>query len=407
MNLDVVQTLQDLVRLPSVNPMGREVQGEEYLEHQMTDYLEQWFQALDVPYYRQQLEPKRANIVARLDGDLAPEEGGSIIMFEAHQDTVPVDGMIIDPWDPVIRDGRVLGRGACDIKGGMACMLIAFARLAAERPPTMPTVVMACSVNEEFGFTGAEDMNRLWTDGDERWLPKPPDAVVVAEPTLLDVVVAHKGVARWRCHTRGLAGHSAQPEKGENAIYRMAQILSGISQYASQTVATLGDHPLVGRPTVSVGRISGGISINTVPDQCTIEIDRRVLPREDPSEAWQHLVDVVAQTVEQTGGENPATAGWVEHEEPFLAKPGLSDDDNGPLAAALQQTIQQAGHAGNLIGVPYGTDAPAFAGHGIPAVVFGPGCIDQAHTVDEWVAIEQLEAATEIYYQFGKLGLAD
>nr|MCS5574663.1 M20/M25/M40 family metallo-hydrolase [Pseudomonadales bacterium] len=146
MNLDVVQTLQDLVRIPSVNPMGREVQGEEYLEHQMTDYLEQWFQALGVPYYRQQLEPKRANIVARLDGDLPPEEGGSIIMFEAHQDTVPVDGMIIDPWDPVIRDGRVLGRGACDIKGGMACMLIAFARLAAERPPTMPTVVMACSV---------------------------------------------------------------------------------------------------------------------------------------------------------------------------------------------------------------------------------------------------------------------
>ena len=273
MNLDVVQTLQDLVRLPSVNPMGREVQGEEYLEHQVTDYLEQWFQALGVPCYRQQLEPKRANIVARLDGDLSPEEGGSIIMFEAHQDTVPVDGMIIDPWDPVIRDGRVWGRGSCDIKGGMACMLIAFARLAAERPPAMPTIVMACSVNEEFGFTGAEDMNRLWADGDERWLPKPPDAVVVAEPTLLDVVVAHKGVARWRCHTRGLAGHSAQPEKGENAIYRMAQILSGISQYASETVATLGDHPLVGRPTVSVGRITGGISINTVPDHCTIEID--------------------------------------------------------------------------------------------------------------------------------------
>ena len=406
MKLDVVQTLQELVRIPSVNPMGRDVQGDEYLEYQMTAYLEQWFQDLGVPYRRQQLEPRRANILARLDGERTPEEGGPTIMFEAHQDTVPVDGMVIDPWDPVIENGRVLGRGSCDIKGGMACMLMAFARLAKERPANMPTIIMACSVNEEFGFTGAEDMNRLWNDGDERWLPAPPDAVIVAEPTLLDVVVAHKGVARGCCHTTGLAGHSAQPEKGENAIYRMAHVLSAIEEYARDTVGTLGEHPLVGRPTVSVGRITGGISINTVPDRCTIEIDRRVLPAEDPVAAWQHLVDYVADKITGTTGEEAATQ-WLQHDPPFLAKAGLDDQHNGRLATALQQTIQQCGGPGNLAGVPYGTDAPAFAQRGIPTVVCGPGCIDQAHTIDEWIAIDQLEAATEIYYQFGRSGWSD
>ena len=314
MPLDVIETLCDLVRLPSVNPMGRDVSGDEYFEYQVTDYLERLFDRLGLPWRRQTIEPRRDNIVARLDGDVPPQDGGAILMFEAHQDTVPVDGMTIPPWTPTIRDGRVYGRGACDIKGGMACMLTALSRLAEERPRGRPTIVMACSVNEEHGFGGAPRMHELWEDG-SGFLPRAPDAVIVAEPTLLDVVVAHKGAVRWRCHARGRAGHSSQPHLGDNAIYRMARVLEALERYARDVAPTLGRHPLVGHPTLSVGLISGGVSVNTVPDCCTIEIDRRVLPDEDPQAALR-----TRHVVRGPSG-RPRSAGGTRTAVPHLQRP--------------------------------------------------------------------------------------
>src|SRR5688572_7390057 len=111
MPLNVVDTLRDLVALPSVNPMGRTVSGPEFYEYRVTEYLENLFKKLGLPFESQQLEPKRTNIFARLDGNEDPQSGGGILVFEAHQDTVPVEGMTIPPWDPQARDGRVYGRG--------------------------------------------------------------------------------------------------------------------------------------------------------------------------------------------------------------------------------------------------------------------------------------------------------
>src|SRR5262245_31726983 len=140
MPLDPVQTLRELVRIPSVNPMGRAVDGPEFFEHRVTDYLQALFTRLGLRWQRQVVEPKRENIVARLDGAISPEKGGAVLMLEAHQDTVPIDGMTIDPFAAEERDGRLYGRGACDIKGGMSSMLTAVSRLAEERPAGMPTV---------------------------------------------------------------------------------------------------------------------------------------------------------------------------------------------------------------------------------------------------------------------------
>src|SRR5262249_32947910 len=125
-------------------------------------------------------------------------------------------------------------------------------------------------------------------------IPQRPDAVIVAEPTNLNVVVAHKGMVRWRCHTTGRAAHSSQPELGENAIFRMATVLGALERYQREIVGTLANHPLCGRPTLNVGVISGGMSVNTVPDRSTIEIDRRLVPGEDPQAAWKHVVNFVA-----------------------------------------------------------------------------------------------------------------
>lgn len=417
MPLDVLETFCDLVRLPSVNPMGRDVQGDVYYEHRVTDYLQRCFQRMGVPWLRQRIAPGRDNILARFDGDRPLDEGGKLLMFEVHQDTVPVEGMAIEPWTPEVRDGRVYGRGACDVKGGMASMLAALARLVKLRPAGRHWVVLACSVDEEYGFSGATRIPQLWGGGgperetgsatgaaggvlpqradrergDGRFLPRAPDEVIVAEPTLLNVVVTHKGTVRWRLHTRGRAAHSSQPQAGQNAIYDMARVVAVLERCAGEIIPQLGEHPVLGRPSLSVGLIAGGISVNVVPDRCSIEMDRRILPGEDPQQAWQQVRDFLIS-------ELPHSVR-LDIDPPHQAALGMQQGPNQPLAARVSRAAAEFGGPGQLIGVPYGTDAPAFASAGIPTVVFGPGDIAQAHTADEWIDVRQLRMAAEIYFR--------
>ena len=405
MPLDPLAILRELIALPSVNPMGRDVDGPEFFEYRVTDYLQELFTRLGWQWERQVIASKRDNIIARIDGGTPPEQGGPLLLYEVHQDTVPVDGMTIEPWNPLVRDGRIYGRGSCDIKGGMAAMLAALSRLAEDPPAARPTVILACSVNEEHGHSGAKGIAQLWRAGSvsarsleadcgSSLIPRPPDAIIVSEPTLLDVVVAHKGMIRWRLHTHGRAAHSSQPERGENAIFRMARVLDTLEKYQRDVVGTLAEHPRCGRPTLSVGTIRGGISVNTVPDRCTIEVDRRIVPGEVPATGVQHVVEYLAN---QLGPDFP-----VSHDPPEFSSTGLDDRDNGPLAERLCQAARAVAGQSEPIGVPYGTDASVFSALNIPTVVFGPGSIHRAHTADEWLALDQLQLATEIYYQFAK-----
>lgn len=396
MALDLVQTLSDLVATPSVNPMGRDVSGPEFLEYQMTDYLQRLFDRLGLPWERQTIEPKRDNIIARLDGTIPATEGGRVLLLEAHQDTVPVDGMTIEPWTPVVRDGRIYGRGSCDIKGGMTAMLVAVSRLAEERPEGMPTVLMACTVNEEHGYSGALELAQLWQPGVKSIAPRQPDAAIIAEPTDLQVVIAHKGAVRWRCHTHGRAAHSSQPHLGDNAVYKMARVLKALEDYAKYVGKNIPPHRLCGPTTLSVGTIRGGLSVNTVPDLCTIEIDRRLVPGEKAMDVYQQVVDFVRK--------HPAIDFEVDHEDPYLKGEALSDDKNGELADRLSVVVRELYGCGDKIGVPYGTNASKIASKGIPSVVFGPGSIDQAHTADEWLSIDELTKASEALYQFIRRG---
>jgi acetylornithine deacetylase len=398
MTLDLVNTLSDLVSLPSVNPMGRDLSGPEFLEHRVTDYLQALFKRLGLPYERQTVEPQRDNIVARLDGDLPLDQPGAVIMFEAHQDTVPVDGMTIEPWTPVVDGGRITGRGSCDIKGGMTAMLGALARLAEERPSGMPTIIMACSVNEEHGFSGAQAICELWKNDHQGVFPRRPDVAIIAEPTELDIVVAHKGVIRWQCRTLGRACHSSQPQRGENAIFTMRHVLAALETFQKDVAPSLGQHRLCEHPTLSVGMVRGGISVNTVPDECVIDIDRRLLPGEDPEAARQRVIEYIANHA-------GLPAEKIVHDPPYIAAPGLADEGNDAVAEKLRGAANEVTGSAQIVGVPFGTDAAAFAAAGVPSVVFGPGCIDQAHTADEWLDLEQLERASEILYRFASGGL--
>src|SRR5262249_54311628 len=157
-------------------------------------------------------------IVARFE---SPGSKRTIIL-EAHQDTVPTDNMTIDPFAPRIENSRLYGRGACDIKGGMAAMLAAFARLVREKPTGAANVIMACSVDEEHTGLGVRRLAETLK----------ADMAVVAEPTQLNIVHAHKGICRWQLRVPGRSCHSSAPEQGVNAIYRMGRILTAIEKYA-------------------------------------------------------------------------------------------------------------------------------------------------------------------------------
>jgi acetylornithine deacetylase len=392
----VIELARQLVRIPSVNPMGRDLPGTEAYESRLTDFLESFFARHGLPSERQTVAPLRDNILARLDGTSDPMRGGALLLIDVHQDTVPVDGMTVDPYGGDVSDGRLYGRGACDVKGSMACILTAMSLLAREGAAATPTVVVACTVNEECGFAGAEAVTRTWQSGTSTLLPRAPDAVIVAEPTGLDVVVAHKGVVRWRCHARGRAAHSSAPDHGQNAIYLMGRVLGHLETYAAEVVADQARHPLVGPATLAVGTIRGGVSNNTVPDRCTIDIDRRTVPGEDPGRVMRHVVDYLR-------GKCGLPEDAMSHEAPYLVAAGLNDADNGPLAERVIDALRPAGIDAQRIGVPYGTNAGAYAQAGVPTVVCGPGAIAQAHTADEWIAVDQLERGVDAFRRIMRL----
>jgi len=386
--VDPLEILKTLVSIPSVNPMGRDLSGPEYYEARVSDWLCDFFSEREIAHERIEVVPGRDNVIARVDA--GPDR--PTIVLDAHQDTVPVDGMTIDPFDPVIRDGKIYGRGACDVKGGMAAMLHTVARLASERPPEAANVIISCTCDEESNVQGISDLVRLWTDDNRHseLIPTRPDLALVAEPTLLDIVVAHRGATRWKIRTTGRACHSSQPEQGINAIYRMARVVSALEDYAGSLADRVTPHPLCGDATLSVGLIQGGVSVNTVPDECLVEIDRRVIPGEDGLGVMHDVRDHLEHTVDVP----------FEFLPPWLVGVPLPDDGNQEWAERLQDHVAAITGPRQLVGVPYGTHASRFAAAGVPGIVCGPGSIDQAHTKDEWLDISELEQAAEIYYRF-------
>jgi acetylornithine deacetylase/succinyl-diaminopimelate desuccinylase-like protein len=382
MPLCPIETLQRLIRTPSVNPMGRAVTSPHVGEARLTSLLIDLCDEQGWRWSRQPVHPGRDNLLVQIEGRGA--RGGALLLWDVHQDTVPVEGMSIDPFGGERRDGRVYGRGACDVKGSMAAVLAALSRLTESPPASHPAILLACTVNEECGFTGARELCRTW--------PCPPYVAIVAEPTDLNVVVAHQGVVRWRCHILGRAAHTSRPDLGTNAVYAMARVVQALERYHDQLSTTSAGHPLCGRPSLCVSTIQGGVGINTVPDRATIEIDHRLPPGESPETAHAAVVAYIDETVELGDCR-------IEHDPPFMHSRGMVDAVNRPLADSVAALVRDAGRQSELVGVRFGTDAGAIAGTGVPTIVFGPGSIAQAHTVDEFIEIDELELATRLFYR--------
>lgn len=380
MSIDLVQTLADLVRLPSVNPMGRtDLPAEILYESRVTAYLEGRLRGFGASPRRQPVLPERDNLIAVYNPAGTPSR---TVVFECHQDTVPVDAMTVEPFGARVEGGKLFGRGACDVKAGATVMLAAFARLLTERPAGSARVLLCYTADEEHTFLGVQELVKQGLQA---------DCAIVAEPTLLNIVRAHKGVVRWVIETPGRACHSSRPENGVNAIYRMGRLLAGIEAYAENLHARPPD-PLLGPRTISVGRILGGVSANTVPDTCRIDVDRRLIPGESAVEAGRDFESFLRGC---SGIDFPFTLN--ESHAPCAP---LSPELSGPLVQELGAAIDTVVGRHEVHVVPFGTDASTIAKGGIPAVVFGPGDIAQAHTKDEWIDLAQLAPAAEILFRF-------
>jgi acetylornithine deacetylase len=367
----VLQTLADLVRINSVNSSYEGGPG----EGEIAAYVRRFFEQRGIEVWEQEVFPGRPNVLARLPG----LDSNRRIVLEAHTDTVSVKGMTIPPFEPVIRDGKMYGRGSCDTKAGLATMMHALASLKEDGITPSCEVLLAAAVDEEYSYRGVVRL----CEGLKA------DAAIVAEPTELRAVIATKGVLRCRIVVHGRSAHSSKPHLGVNAITHMARVIAAIEADNERMAGV--QHPLVGCGTCNVGVITGGVQVNFVPDRCAIEIDRRLLPGERASDAVSHY----RQLLQSLDG---ITA---EVEEPLLLVDEALDT---PADAAVVQTATQVlsdmGLNAEPCGVPFGCDASKLSRAGIPSIVFGPGSIDRAHTADEYIELDQVERAFEFQRRF-------
>ena len=362
--------LEQFVSIHSVNPALDGGPGETELATALFDHLE----TAGMAPRRQVVEAGgRDNILVDLDG----AADAPLVMWEAHLDTVTPSGKA---WPKAVVEGtRVHGRGACDTKGSLVAMVEALHMVRDLDPARRTPILFAGAIDEEVSGGGATVITEAGLG---------VDMAIVGEPTGLELATAHKGVLRFDIETVGSPSHSSKPHLGVNAIYHMSRVIDALESRYIPTLAEI-SHPLVGNPTICASVIRGGTALNIVPAQCVISLDRRVNPGEDSAEILADI-DQLLESLADDGIE--ARRGYTPLDMGPLDTPA-----DHPLVGALQTARQSIlGDPGVPIGVPYGTDASWYAPAGIPCVIFGPGSIDQAHSDEEWVEIEDTALAAEI-----------
>lgn len=366
-----VSITRNLVAIPSVNPMGKNLSGPFYTEGAVAGYIRDFLAALGISAELFGEDPERPNLLAYINAGKP-----TTVLLEAHMDTVSEEHMSIAPFDPVIKNGFLYGRGSCDTKASLATYLHVIQTLLQEKKQLAYNVVLAFVKDEEYSFSGARELVAKGVKA---------DFAIVGEPTELNLIYAHKGLCRFFIHTEGRSCHSSMPWNGDNAIYKMAPILEGIAAYAKSLESV--QHPVLGQATISVGRITGGQTVNTVPASCSIEIDNRLLPGMTFQTILQELLPFLGDP-----------AGY-KISAPYLLAMGVDNAPDAPHCQALMQACARAGTRPALQAAHYATDAAIYQEAGIPCVVFGPGSIAQAHTADEHIALTQIEKASDILLQ--------
>ena len=370
---ELVKILQDLVRIESINPGYK---GSTVGEINVLKYVAAYMDANGIEYEIQDALPGRPNIVAKLPG----KTPGGIIM-EAHMDTVSVEGMTIPPFDPVIKDGLMYGRGSCDTKGSLACMMHAMALLKRNGIVPATDVYLAGAIDEELAYRGVVKLLEHgvnWKYG------------IIGEPTESEIVVACKGVIRFPLVCRGKAAHSSRPWEGHSAIHDMGEMLHVIKtvlipEYMKKT------HPMLGYSTINVGVIEGGELINIVPAECRVEIDVRALP----GQTYDQVKADFEREIAKLKADDPTFDCTVE--EPLLLDYAMETAQDSPIVTTAVEVSKAVQGKDTVKAVYFDCDGTTLDRAGVPNIVLGPGSINQAHSAVEFVEIAQLTRCAELY----------
>jgi acetylornithine deacetylase len=366
---DLVDLLSRLVAIDSVNPdldPGGAGEGE------IASFVAGWLERAGLEVVLQETAPGRPNVVAAVRGT----GGGKSLMLNAHTDTVGYGGME-RPLEPSVEGNRLYGRGAFDMKGSLAAIMLAAAELA-KNPPRGHVLVTAVT-DEEYASLGTQAVVATWR----------ADASIVTEPTGLDLCVAHKGFVWLDVETHGVAAHGSRPDLGVDAIAKMGKVLVGVEQL-DRALRAAPAHPLLASGSIHASLIEGGIELSTYPDRCLLQVERRTIPGETADAVEAQLTGIVAGLA-ASDPDLKATVRRGLVRDPFE----VSEDEPivqivGKHAAAItgrQPAI--AGEAGWM-------DSAFLAAAGIPTVIFGPDG-EGAHAAVEWVNLDHVEQCRQVY----------
>jgi acetylornithine deacetylase len=379
---DVVALTQVLVSIPSVNPsLERGGQGEARVAAYCARRLAEWGFEVAIP----EVEAGRFNVLARHHG--RSEAAGPTLLFNGHLDTVGVEGMSVPPFEGRLVEGRVVGRGACDMKAGVATLMVAARRVA--RRGHAGELVVALTCDEEHASVGMAAL----VEGGLR-----ADAAVVCEPTELAVMPAHKGFVWYEVTFQGRAAHGSRPDVGIDAILHAARFLVELDEL-DRSLATGAGHPLLGRGSLHAGTIAGGSAPSVYPGRCVVTLERRTLPGESPVSARAALEAALART-------GAALPGLDAHIDETLVRPGTEVSGAHALVRGLIEALALHGLPDRVEGMSAWVDAAFLNESGTPAVCFGPGSIARAHAADEWVEADQIERCTDVLTDFAARFLA-
>jgi len=373
---DPVALCRVLVGVPSVNPaLEAGGTGEARIGAVCAEWLRGWGFETEVI----EVTPGRPNVVARHEG----AGRGPTLLLNGHLDTVGVGGMTVPPFGDHEPGERLVGRGCCDMKGGLAGLLAAGRALAADGHAGELVVALTC--DEEHASLG---MAALVEGGLKA------DAAIVCEPTDLAVMPAHKGFVWVEAEFRGRAAHGSRPDEGIDAIRHAARFLVGLSGL-DEELAAGAPHALLGHGSVHAGTIEGGSSASVYPERCAVTLERRTLPGEGAEDVLEELGRVLAEA----SAEEPSLEAALSE---VLTRPGTEVPEEHALVQGLLAACTDEGVPSRIEGMTAWVDAAYLNDVGIPAVCFGPGSIAQAHSADEWIEVGQIEAAARVLTGFAR-----
>jgi acetylornithine deacetylase len=355
----ITRVLQGLVRINSVNPvLDPSAPGEREIAHFVGALMNEI--GAEVRYH----EPRagRVSVVARLRGS----KPGRSLMLNAHADTVDVGGMD-DPFSGEIRDGRLYGRGAFDMKGGLAAMLGAVKALADAGSPHGGEILLAAVADEEYASLGTEELVRHYR----------PDAAIVTEPTALDVCLAHKGFAWFEVTTRGRAAHGSRYDLGIDANMRMGRVLADLDALERE-LRSRTPHPLVGPPSLHAATLAGGSGLSTYAASCRLRIERRTIPGESREMVTDEVRRLLRRQVERD------KSFQADFEVLLVREPFEVSEDAAIVRALTEASTAVLGRRPAYVGQTPWMDAALLAAAGAETVVMG-ATGEGAHAKEEWV----------------------